>query len=190
MPTRRCFTKISSIRSSWWTHPIFDTGWLYLSATNPRPELTISWCLEYQSTYSVVHITCERVGNLVLYGHLKALWDELTTYLKCQRESKRRTNFLKIWTPWLWCRNTLLQFKQSLHYGGEFFATLLSYLVLFFCWPCCLRALDSSFGVLLPNTYHQCVCLTNFIWCETSNSKCCVTFSETKMNVNWHIHLF
>ena len=43
MPTRRRFTKISSIRSSRWTHPIFVTGWLYLSTTNPRPNLRGCW---------------------------------------------------------------------------------------------------------------------------------------------------
>ena len=48
-------------------------------------------------------------------------------------------------------------------------------LSLLFCWPCCPRALDSSFGISLPNTYHQCVCLTNFIWRSTSNPKCHVT---------------
>jgi hypothetical protein len=39
MPTQWRFTKVSSIQSSWWTHPIFVTGWVYLrvylSATNP-----------------------------------------------------------------------------------------------------------------------------------------------------------
>jgi hypothetical protein len=34
----------------------------------------------------------------------------------------------------------------------------------------------------------HCVCLTNFIWRLTSNPKCHVTFSKTKMNVNWHLH--
>jgi hypothetical protein len=37
MPTHKCFTKVSSIRSSWGTHPIFVTRWLYLSVTNPWP---------------------------------------------------------------------------------------------------------------------------------------------------------
>ena len=35
----------------------------------------------------------------------------------------------------------------------------------------------------------QCVCLTNFIWRSTPIPKCHVTFSKTKMSVNWHIHL-
>jgi hypothetical protein len=48
MPTRRCFTKVSSIRSSWWTHPNFVTGWLYLSITNPRPSYTFL----YQNTFN------------------------------------------------------------------------------------------------------------------------------------------
>ena len=34
----------------------------------------------------------------------------------------------------------------------------------------------------------QCVCLTNSIWCSTSNPKCHVTFSKTKWNINWHLH--
>ena len=34
----------------------------------------------------------------------------------------------------------------------------------------------------------QCVWWTNFIWRSTWNSKCHVTFSNTKMNVNWHLH--
>ena len=41
MPTQRRFTIVSSIWASWWTHPIFVTRWLYLSATNPRPASTI-----------------------------------------------------------------------------------------------------------------------------------------------------
>ena len=36
----------------------------------------------------------------------------------------------------------------------------------------------------------QCVCLTNFTWCSTSNSRCHVTSSNTKMNINWHLHFF
>ena len=41
----------------------------------------------------------------------------------------------------------------------------------------------------LPKNIHlQCVCLTNFIWRSTSNPKCHVTFSSTKMNVSWHLH--
>ena len=41
-----------------------------------------------------------------------------------------------------------------------------------------------------PNHFmcKQCVCLTNFNWRSTSNPKCHVTFSKTKMNVNWHLH--
>ena len=35
----------------------------------------------------------------------------------------------------------------------------------------------------------QCVCLTNFTWCPTSNPKGHVKFSKTKSRVNWHIHL-
>ena len=34
----------------------------------------------------------------------------------------------------------------------------------------------------------QCVCLTNFIWRSISNPEYHMTFSKTKMNVNWHIH--
>jgi hypothetical protein len=45
-PTRRCFTKLSSIRSSWWTNPIFVTGWLYLSAMNPRPPSRAAYFLK------------------------------------------------------------------------------------------------------------------------------------------------
>ena len=36
--------------------------------------------------------------------------------------------------------------------------------------------------------HEQCVYLTNFIWSLTSNPNCHVTFSKTKMNVNWHLH--
>ena len=35
---------------------------------------------------------------------------------------------------------------------------------------------------------NQYVCLTTFIWHSTSNPKCHVMFSRTKMNVNWHLH--
>ena len=34
----------------------------------------------------------------------------------------------------------------------------------------------------------KCVYLRNFIWHSTSNPQCHVTFSKTKMNVNWHVH--
>ena len=37
-------------------------------------------------------------------------------------------------------------------------------------------------------TLHQCVCLANFNRRSTSNPKCHVMFSITKMNVNWHLH--
>jgi hypothetical protein len=36
--------------------------------------------------------------------------------------------------------------------------------------------------------YMQCVCLTNFMWRATPNPKCHMTFSKTKLNVNWHLH--
>ena len=43
---------------------------------------------------------------------------------------------------------------------------------------------------VLLDTNRQCVCLTNFIWCSNSNSKCHVTFSKInkQMNVNRHLH--
>ena len=41
----------------------------------------------------------------------------------------------------------------------------------------CLEVLD----------WDQYVCLTNFIWQSTSNPKWHMTFSKTKMNVNWNI---
>jgi hypothetical protein len=37
-------------------------------------------------------------------------------------------------------------------------------------------------------TRFRCVCLTIFKWHSTSNLKCHLTFSKTKMNVNWHLH--
>ena len=37
-------------------------------------------------------------------------------------------------------------------------------------------------------TQQQCVCLANSIWRSTSNPRCHVTFSKTKINVNWHLH--
>jgi hypothetical protein len=43
MPTWICFTRISSIQFSRWTHPICVTGWLYLSATNPRLTLSLPY---------------------------------------------------------------------------------------------------------------------------------------------------
>ena len=33
----------------------------------------------------------------------------------------------------------------------------------------------------------ECVCLTNFIWCSTSNPKCHVMFSKIEMNITWHL---
>jgi hypothetical protein len=38
-------------------------------------------------------------------------------------------------------------------------------------------------------TLCQDVWLTKFIWCSTSNPKCHMTFSKTKINVNWHMYL-
>jgi hypothetical protein len=38
-------------------------------------------------------------------------------------------------------------------------------------------------NVMSATCTNQCVCLTNFIWLSTSNAKCHVTFSKTKMNV-------
>ena len=35
---------------------------------------------------------------------------------------------------------------------------------------------------------HQCACLTIFLWHSTSNPKCHIMSSKTKMNVNWHLH--
>ena len=40
---------------------------------------------------------------------------------------------------------------------------------------------------LALDIHNQYVSLTNFIWRLTSNPKCHVTFSKTKMSVNWHI---
>jgi hypothetical protein len=35
----------------------------------------------------------------------------------------------------------------------------------------------------------QCAHLTNSIWHWTSNPKCHMTFSKTKMDFNWHLHI-
>ena len=48
-------------------------------------------------------------------------------------------------------------------------------------WPC--KKVDFFLPLLI-----QCVWWTNFIWRSTWNSKCHVTFSNTKMNINWHLH--
>ena len=47
--------------------------------------------------------------------------------------------------------------------------------------------------MIMPNPYvvlygNNVLCLTNFIWCWTSNLKCHVTFSKPKINVNGHLH--
>ena len=75
MPTRRRFTKISSIWSSWWTHPIFVTRWLYLSATNPRPHC---WLI-YKSSYNfqMVHKLTEEENEMSDLKKMIYLWVEL-----------------------------------------------------------------------------------------------------------------
>ena len=52
------------------------------------------------------------------------------------------------------------------------------------CWT------DSVHICAFPSAVapNQCVCLTNFMWRATPNPKCHVTFSKTKLNVNWHLH--
>jgi hypothetical protein len=75
MPTRRRFTKISSIWSSWWTHPMFVTRWLYLSATNPRPHC---WLI-YKSSYNfqMVHKLTEEENEMSDLKRMIYLWVEL-----------------------------------------------------------------------------------------------------------------
>ena len=47
----------------------------------------------------------------------------------------------------------------------------------------------SSYARVMPCAIpHNVYVLTNFIWHSPSNPKCHVTFSKTKMNVNWHLH--
>ena len=43
-------------------------------------------------------------------------------------------------------------------------------------------------GSRVWKVHNQCVRLTKFIWRSISNPKCHMTFSETKISVNWHKH--
>ena len=46
-----------------------------------------------------------------------------------------------------------------------------------------------KFNYMSATCTSPCVCLTNFIQRSTSNPKCHVTFSKTKIDVNWHLHI-
>ena len=76
---------------------------------------------------SMVYIICESVGNLVLhitFKHFETNWLPIWSVAG----NPKKVWIFKIWTPWLWCCNTVLQFKQSLNYVGEFFATWLPFI--------------------------------------------------------------
>ena len=63
MPTWRRFTKVSSIRSSWWTHPLFVTGRLYLNSTNPRPPTNCQYDRIHQACKSPKYFCSSMEGG-------------------------------------------------------------------------------------------------------------------------------